>query len=155
MPARYCNSTHRSFFVSALMLVAAAIAGGCFRGECGGDTCPVSTYVAGRVTSPDGAPVADLRLESQSATLVPGSGCDTTAMHSWNDVRTGPTGSYVLSIDLAGFDEVDCSFIRIAAPGNPGLAWNDTLVGPLQLGEFGAEAPDTARVDIVLQPAEP
>jgi hypothetical protein len=74
-------------------------------------------------------------------------------MQSWNDARTLPNGSYALSIDRVGFDEVDCSFIRIAAPGNPGLAWNDTLVGPLQLGEFGAEPPDTARVDIVLQPA--
>lgn len=146
---------HRSFFVSALMLVATAITGGCSRGECGGDLCPVSTSVAGRVTSPGGDPVAGLRLESQSATLVPGTGCDTTAMEPWNDARTGPTGSYVLRIDQLGFDEVDCSFIRIAAPGNPGLAWNDTLVGPLQLGEFGAEPPDTARVDIVLQPAEP
>ena len=136
----------------AVVLVATAGLSAC-GGKCGGDSCPVRTYVAGRVTSPDGAPVADLRLVAQSATLVPGTGCDTTAMQSWNDARTLPNGSYALSIDRVGFDEVDCSFIRIAAPGNLGLAWNDTLVGPLQLGEFGVEEPDTARVDIVLQPA--
>ena len=35
-----------------------------------------------------------------------------------------------------------------------GRPWNDTLVGPLQLGEFGTEPPeDTTEVDIVLQPA--
>ena len=148
---------HASFSMKAVILVALSCGGGCFRGECGGDTCPVSTpvstYVAGRVTSSDGDPVAGLRVESRSATLIPGTGCDTTAMQSWNQAETGPTGSYVLSIDLVGFDEEDCSFIRIAAAGNPGFAWNDTLVGPLALGEFGAEPPDTARVDIVLQPA--
>jgi len=35
-----------------------------------------------------------------------------------------------------------------------GRPWNDTLVGPLHLGEFGTEPPeDTTEVDIVLQPA--
>ena len=98
--------------------------------------------------------MAGLRLESQSATLVPGTGCDTTAMQAWNEAQTGPAGSYTLHVDRVGFDEEDCSFIRIAAPLNPGLSWNDTLVGPLQLGSFGTEPPeDTARVDIVLQPA--
>ncbi len=145
---------HPSFTVSALVLAAGAITGGCF-GECGGDSCPVVTYVAGRVTSADGNPVAGLRVEAQTASLVPGSGCDTTTMQSWSDAQTGSTGSYVIGINLAGFDEVDCSFLRIGALGNPGFAWNDTLVGPLVLGEFGAEPPDTSQVDIVLQAAVP
>jgi len=137
----------------AVVLVAVAGLSACW-GDCSGDSCPFRSVVAGRVTSPDGAPVAGLRLESQSATLVPGTGCDTTAMRAWNEAQTGPTGSYALSIDLTGFDEVDCSFIRIAASANPGLPWNDTLVGPFQLGPFATEPPeDTARVDIVLQPA--
>ncbi len=75
-------------------------------------------------------------------------------MRAWNEAETGPTGSYALTIHRGGFDEDDCSFIRIAAPLNPGLLWNDTLVGPIQLGSFGTEPPeDTARVDLVLQPA--
>jgi hypothetical protein len=75
-------------------------------------------------------------------------------MRTFDEVQTGPTGSYVLVFHNGTVDEVNCAFIRLPAPGNPGLAWNDTLVGPLQLGSFGTEPPeDTARVDIVLQPA--
>ena len=143
----------RSRALIAVVLIVAAGPSAC-GGDCGGDFCPVYTVVAGRVTSPDGAPVAGLRLESATATLVPGTGCDTTAMRAWNEAQTGPSGSYALSVDRVGFDEVDCSFLRIGAAGNPGLAWNDTLVGPLQLGPFGTAPPeDTARVDIILQPA--
>jgi hypothetical protein len=132
----------RSRVLVALVLVAATGLSACW-GDCsGGDSCPVYSVVAGRVTSPDGTPVAGLRLESQSATLVPGTGCDTTAMRVWNEAQTGPTGSYALVIDRTGFDEVDCSFLRIAAPANPGLPWNDTLIGPLQLGPFGTEPPE-------------
>ena len=141
----------------AVVLVASGVAGACVSpGDCGsGDLCPPPrTMVAGQVTSPDGQPVADLWLQQEIATFLPGTGCDTTAMREWNRARTGPTGSYVLSVDQNGFGEVDCTFIRVAPPGNPGLPWNDTLVGPLQLGEFGTEHPrDTAYVDIVLQPA--
>ena len=143
-----------SFSCIALMLVATAIAGGCFRGDCGGDSCPNRAFVAGRVTSPDGAPVADLRLESQSAFFTPGTGCDTTTMRSFYEVRTGPTGSYVLAFVDGTVDEVNCAFVRLPVMGNPGLQWNDTLVGPLQLHPFTTEeVEDTARTDIILQPA--
>ena len=140
----------------AVVLVISSAAGGCQPGDCGaGDLCPgPSTAVAGRVTSPDGQPVAGLRLQSEIATFLPAIGCDTTQMQPWNDALTGPTGAYVLIVEQVGFREEQCSFIRVAAPGNPGLSWNDTLVGPLQLGEFGTQHPrDTAYIDIVLQPA--
>jgi len=98
----------------------------------------VYSVVAGRVTSPDGAPVW-LRHHRHAGQ---------------DEAQTGPTGSYALTVDRVGFDEDDCSFIRLSAVGNPGLQWNDTLVGPIQLGPFGTEPPeDTARVDVVLQPA--
>ena len=139
----------------AVGLIASAVAGGCRPGDCGaGDLCPgPSTAVAGRVTSPDGQPVAGLRLQSEIAAFLPATGCDTTEMRPWNDALTGPTGAYVLIVEQVGFREEQCSFIRVAAPGNPGLSWNDTLVGPLQLGEFRTQHPrDTAYIDIVLQP---
>lgn len=141
----------------AVGLAATAGATACFLlpGDCGGggDVCTVSTYVAGRVSAPNGAPVPGLWLESQSASYRPETGCDTTAMQSHYEVRTQAGGSYVLSYNDGSFAEVHCSFIRLSAVGNPALQWNDTLVGPVQLGEFGAEPPDTAQVHIVLQPA--
>jgi hypothetical protein len=135
------------------IVAAAAIVSSCQTpGDCGGDVCLVYTAVAGRVTAPSGNPVADLRLESQSATFVPGTGCDTTVMRTWYDVRTAATGRYVVTVPKGSFDEVNCAFVRLVS--TPGLAWNDTLVGPLELGEFGTEPPtDTTQVDIVLQPA--
>ncbi len=141
--------------VSAMVLVAAtAAATAClFPGGCDGDSCTVSTYVAGGVSAPNGAPVPGLWLQSQSASYQPQSGCDTTAMLTHAEERTRPGGSYVLHYNNGSFDEVNCSFIRLSAVGNPGLQWNDTLVGPVQLGEFGTEPPDTARVNIILQPA--
>jgi hypothetical protein len=75
-------------------------------------------------------------------------------MRTFYEVRTGPAGSYVLGFDDGTVDEVNCAFIRLSAQGNPGLPWNDTLVGPLQLNPFTTErVEDTAHVDIVLQPA--
>jgi hypothetical protein len=114
--------------------------------------CLVYTTVAGRVTAPGGEPVAELHLESQSATFVPGSGCDTTVMRTWYDVRTAATGRFVVTVPNGSFDEVNCAFVRLVRTSD--LAWNDTLVGPLELGEFGTDPPtDTTQVDIVLQPA--
>jgi hypothetical protein len=87
---------------------------------------------------------------SQSATFVPGTGCDTTIMRTWYDVGTAATGRYVVTVPNGSFDEVNCAFVRLVR--TPGLVWNDTLAGPLALGEFGTEPPtDTTQVDIVLQ----
>ena len=142
----------RSLAGRAFVIVAAAACGtSCqTQGDCGGDVCLVYTAVAGRVTGPSGDPVADLRLESQSATFVPGTGCDTTVMRTWYEVRTEATGRYAVTVPNGSFDEVNCAFLRLVR--TPGLVWNDTLVGPLELGEFGTEPPtDTAQVEIVLQ----
>jgi hypothetical protein len=120
--------------------------------ECGGDICLVYATVAGQLTAPNGEPVPGLRLESQSAEFQSGSGCDTTRMMTWYDVETSSSGEYILTVPNGTVDEVHCAFVRLRQ--EPGLAWNDTLVGPLELGEFGTEPPrDTTRADIVLQPA--
>jgi hypothetical protein len=135
------------------LIAGAAIGSSClWPGDCGGDLCLVYTSVSGRVTTPSGEPVADLRLESQSAAYDPATGCDTTAMRTWYDVETSATGRYVLTVPNGTVDEVNCAFVRVVRTA--GMPWNDTLVGPLRLGEFGTEPPeDTTVADIVLQPA--
>jgi hypothetical protein len=144
----------RFFLVTvSTALVGAVVGTACSEpAGCGGDICLVYTTVAGHVTAPGGEPLGGLRLESQSANYQPGRGCDTTFMMTWYDVETTTTGDYALTIPNGSVDKVNCSFVRLRRA--PGLAWNDTLIGPLHLGEFGTEAPrDTARADIVLQPA--
>ncbi len=139
---------------AAVIVVGLCAAGtGCSEpAACGGDICLVYAKVAGRVTAPSGAPIGGLRLESQSAEFQSSGGCDTTRMMTWYVVETSATGNYALTIPNGTVDEVNCAFVRLRR--EPGLAWNDTLVGPLALGEFGTEPPqDTTRADITLQPA--
>ena len=138
----------RYVVTSALGLLAAA--GASCQGSCGGDGCLVYTKVSGRVTAPDGTPASDILVQSQSAHYRPDATCDTTALQTWYDVRTDPGGRYSLTVPNGGLDQVHCTFVRVV--GAVEHPWNDTLVGPLNLGEFGTEPPeDTTRVDIVLQ----
>ena len=113
--------------------------------------CLDYTAVAGRVTTPAGEPVVGLELKGEAGVLH-APGCDTVQMLLLaGSVLTDPNGRYALTIANDEVDALNCSFVRVVR--TPGLPWNDTLVGPLTLGEFTTGRPeDTARVDIVVQP---